>query len=182
MENMLPLKWLPVPGYEGIYQISETGLIKSVDRKVLHGERFINVKGKIISQRINNSGYKEVRLCHEGKTKTTFIHILKATAFIPNPENKKEVNHIDGNKLNNELTNLEWINHSENMKHAYSIGLCKKSKQVKKITDNCLQLTFPSIKKAAEFYSIPYSTCKNYLNGNRKNPTCLQYEFVTPAA
>lgn len=70
------------------------------------------------------TGYYLVTLVHEGKRKNQFIHRLLAKHFIPNPENKPQVNHIDGNKQNNLLSNLEWVTAKENAQHAVRIGLC----------------------------------------------------------
>jgi hypothetical protein len=80
--------------------------------------------GAILNQCISKTGYKVVSL----HRKTTKLHRLLAIAFIPNPNNYTIINHIDGNKLNNELSNLEWCNHSHNLKHAYDIGLRKPTK------------------------------------------------------
>ncbi len=102
--------------------------------------------------------------------------LYKIDTLLENPNNKCCINHIDGNKLNNSLNNLEWVTTSENMKHAYKLGLVVSLPgRCKKIIDKCSGAVFESIKNAADYYLIPYSTCKNYLNGNRPNPTCLQY-------
>ena len=71
---------------------------------------------------LSKVGYEMVHLSHEGTNKHRAIHRLVAIAFIDNPDNLPEVNHIDGNKLNNSVDNLEWCSRSQNMKHAYSIG------------------------------------------------------------
>ena len=93
--------WKDIEGYEGAYQISNFGRIKN--------------KIKILSPQINNCGYLRIIL----KNKHYSIHRLVALAFLPNPENKPQVNHIDGNKTNNYVTNLEWVTASENQKHNY---------------------------------------------------------------
>ena len=127
-------------------------------------------------QRIDRGGYLTVRLSKKGKDSTIYVHRLLGFAFIPNPDAKPMINHKDGNKLNNSISNLEWVTHAENMKHAYLIGLViNLPGRCRKIIDRCTGKIFESIKIAAEFNLIPYSTCKNYLNGNRSNPTCLGY-------
>lgn len=108
-------EWRDIKDYEGLYQVSNTGKIKSLYRdtgKILTGE--IIQKGK---------GYLRVELTQNKKVKRFLVHRLVAQAFIPNPENKPEVNHIDGNTLNNNASNLEWCTHRENINHAWETGL-----------------------------------------------------------
>lgn len=172
MENGL---WKPVYGYEGYYEINEKGIIKGVERVIHFKNLCRKINAKILSSRINNCGYLEVRLSKDGRTKTRPVHVLLAEVFIPNPDNKPEVNHINGNKIDNRIENLEWVTHSENMLHAYALGLCPTIDKEKPVVDVCEGRVFPSVRKAAEYYTIPYSTVKGYLNGNRNNPTCLRY-------
>jgi len=105
--------WKDVNGYEGLYQVSNLGRVESLQRDV----------NLILKPRLRRDGYLIVSLSKNGKVKSKPIHRLVATAFIPNPDNKKTVNHKDGNKLNNHVTNLEWNTSSENNKHAYNIGI-----------------------------------------------------------
>ncbi len=167
MEETIKISaWRTICGYEGLYLINLQGGIKSLQKRN---------PGKIIKSRIDRGSYLTIRLFKGGKCKTQYLHRLLAVSFIPNPDSKMFVNHIDGNKLNNSLTNLEWATHSENIKHAYEKGLCKSESRNVAIVDICTNKKFPSIKMAAASYLIPYSTCKAYLNGGRKNITCLRY-------
>lgn len=118
--------WKDVIGYEGLYQISSIGNIKGLERLV-KGLRNTDVllSEKSKATRIHKKGYVYTDLCKNGEVKTKSIHRLVATAFIPNPENKRCVNHKDGNKQNNASDNLEWNTHKENRNHATETGLWK---------------------------------------------------------
>lgn len=120
MENI----WFRIPFYDSETYVRKTGEVKSITYFSKVGRREKN-----ISTKINYGGYPIVMIRHKGKQKTVRIHRLLAIMFIPNPFKKPHVNHIDGNKENYALENLEWCTRSENMKHAYKIGL-------KKPTDN----------------------------------------------
>ena len=104
--------WKDIKGYEGLYQVSNLGNVRSMDRITRDGRK---IKGKNIKPHTNgNSRYLRVALCNNGKIKYENIHRLVAKAFIPNPENKPEVNHKDENPSNNFIDNLEWMTSKEN--------------------------------------------------------------------
>lgn len=115
--------WRDVKGYEGYYQISSSGRVRSLDRYVIGrgGKRLI--KGKILTPKEKKQGYLDIQLSKAGKSRSFRIHRLVAGAFIPNPENKAEVNHLDGVKGNNRAKNLEWSTREENIDHAVKNGL-----------------------------------------------------------
>lgn len=104
--------WRDVPNYEGLYMVSSIGRVKSIRRKNSVG-RYI--KEKIFSARENNHGYPSVSIMKNGKSKNVRVHRLVAEAFIPNPDNLPEVNHIDENKSNNRVENLEWVTQQQNI-------------------------------------------------------------------
>jgi hypothetical protein len=169
--------WKPVIGFEGSYEISESGLVRSLERKVSYASGTRQVKAKQLKTRINNRGYVEVRLSNNGETFTKLVHILSATAFVANPFNKPEVNHLDGNKLNNNYTNFAFVTHAENVQHAYDTGLIKKKAKI--IIDKCTGEEFKSSKDASVYHKIEYHTLRGYLNGSIKmNPTCLEYKKI----
>jgi hypothetical protein len=118
--------WKEVAGYEGLYEVSDEGRVRSIDRVVVYpkgGKRvFFGKERKPVSDRV---GYLQVQLYVEGTHKTFSIHRLVATAFVDNPYGKPHVNHIDGNKHNNSAGNLEWVTISENLLHAVRLGLVK---------------------------------------------------------
>ena len=115
--------WKPVIGYENYYEVSNKGRIRSLDRVTLFKDgKTRKFCGKIISLRaMNNSGYLTVGLHDTGKQKTFLVHRIVAEAFIENPNGYKEINHIDQNKLNNDVSNLEWCTHKENVNHGDEI-------------------------------------------------------------
>ena len=105
-------KWRDIPGYEGFYQVSDLGNIRSI--------RFNKIRNM---KSWDSHGYRAVELCMNNNRYTVGIHRLVALTFIPNPENKPEVNHKDRNKSNNNVENLEWVTQSENVAHAYRHGV-----------------------------------------------------------
>ena len=105
-------KWRAIPGYEGFYQVSDLGNIRSI--------RFNKIRNM---KSWDSHGYRAVELCMNNNRYTVGIHRLVALTFIPNPENKPEVNHKDRNKSNNNVENLEWVTQSENVAHAYRHGV-----------------------------------------------------------
>lgn len=107
--------WKDVPNYEGLYQVSNLGRVKSNHNTRYH-------KPKILTN-IPRNGYVSVILCKNKSQKNVFVHRLVAECFVPNPENKPCVNHIDGNKSNPCASNLEWCTQKENISHAINAGL-----------------------------------------------------------
>ena len=117
-------EWKDIKNYEGLYQVSNLGNVKSLERNKSNGKGLVKIDEKILTQNITNWGYGNVALYKNGARKHHKVHRLVAEAFIPNPNNKEQINHIDGNKLNNNVNNLEWNTRIENMNHARINGLC----------------------------------------------------------
>lgn len=108
--------WKDIKGYEGLYQISNLGRVKSLGNEYRKKEKYLKLQ-------YSRDGYQRLGLRKSGVAKCEYIHRLVAIAFIPNPLNKPQVNHIDGNKQNNKVNNLEWVTPFENTHHAYKNNL-----------------------------------------------------------
>lgn len=119
--------WKDIPGYEGLYQASIYGYIRSVDRIVYKGKKYVptKIKGKIISPWVDKTGYLKANLYKNGKRKCEKMHQLIAKTFIPNPERKATVNHKDENPFNNTVLNLEWMTNKENVNYGTRIQRVK---------------------------------------------------------
>ena len=132
--------WKDIKGYEGLYQISNFGKVKSLAReKFGNGKSIIKTKEIILKAGINSGGYYTVVLHKNSKGTSTKVHRLVAEHFIKNPKNNLFVNHINAIKTDNSIENLEWCTHLENMQHANRLGLISHRRGVKhhkaKLTD-----------------------------------------------
>lgn len=113
--------WKEIKGYEGLYKVSEKGVVASIDRCVTYSNGATNMhKGKRLKPD-SLRGYERVVLSKNGETKRFQVHRLVAMTFIDNPKNKPQVNHIDGDKNNNNVSNLEWCTAQENEKHSFEV-------------------------------------------------------------
>ena len=110
--------WKDIENYEGKYQVSDLGRVRSLERDIYYQNGTIHhLKEKMLVQRIDKYGYMRVNLYLNGKIKTILTHRLVAEAFIPNPENKPQINHRDEVKTNNVVENLEWCSAQENVNY-----------------------------------------------------------------
>lgn len=155
-------QWKEIKGFPK-YQISTLGNIKSLTKKK---------KGGLLVPQINQKGYYSVLLYKDGKPNSKKIHRLVAETFIPNVENKEQVNHIDGNKLNNNINNLEWCTNSENQIHAYKNKL-EKPRYQRIIEQYDLEgnyiRTFEYIRDAGKSLNIDESSIAKCCRGKRKS-------------
>lgn len=153
--------WKDIAGYEGLYQISNFGNVKSF--YMWNINKYIKRKQpKILKLTENEHGYYRVSLIKNKKRKHKRVHRLVAEAFIPNIENKPQVNHIDGNKQNNCVDNLEWATRDENMKHAWRTGLINTTKKIFQYDiNNNLIKEWKSLSEAGRKIGIcPQSICE----------------------
>lgn len=174
--------WKPIKGYEGKYEVSNLGRVRSLDRFVRsgRGNGLKILSGRFISP-VNTGGYLRVALRQMGSSSNFFVHRLVATAYIDNPKNKRCVNHKDCNRQNNLVENLEWVTHKENSQHAstkgrykpatrHSIDMASLAKQKKvKATQikTGLILDFASIKEFAAHVGLPKSYIYKSVNKGR---------------
>lgn len=125
--------WHPCAGYETHYEVSNIGNVRSIERMVLHEEGGLKRNpSKVLKHGKGKNGYLTVSFSVDAVKSNHSVHRLVARAFIPNESNKPQVNHIDGNKHNNCVENLEWVTCSENMRHAFDV--LKIGKQSQAIT------------------------------------------------
>ncbi|WP_312364012.1 NUMOD4 motif-containing HNH endonuclease [Sphingobacterium sp.] len=171
-------QWKPCSGYEGFYEVSTFGNIRSIR------------KNKILKPTKNKYGYCKVSLTGDNSYKTVNVHRVIAQTFIPNPENKPQVNHKDGNKANNRVDNLEWSTREENMQHAHLNGLMNlpsgnrhcyfniKSDlhpRAKALINVETKEIYGCIKDCAKVLNIKEGTLRGWLNEPRINPTKIVY-------
>ncbi len=159
--------WRDVPGYEGLYQVSDRGQVFSVRRKKL---RKLNDTGR---------GYLQVALAKDGQRTHPLVHRLVAEAFIPNLENKPQINHINGDKTDNRVENLEWCTMSENLFHRHQILHQPGGRCCPVVCVNTGQ-AYPSAKVAAKALGVPRQSilriCRKQQKATRKNN--LHFKFL----
>lgn len=171
-------EWRDIEGYEGYYQVSNYGQVRSLDRWRKAGTGGYIQKGQIIKPQISKDGYNRINLYKEGKCKHHNVHRLVANAFIPNPEYKEQVNHIDGDKMNNEVWNLEWNTPQENTIHAWENGFCSKESQEKQILCHQNNKIYRSLHHAAKELRLSASNICNILKGKRISTGGYTFEYV----
>ena len=153
--------WKNIEGYEGKYQVSNLGRVKSMigQEKVLHPKKHRN-------------GHLQIGLHKDKKRKTMYIHRLVAQAFIPNPDNLPQVNHIDENKENNHVDNLEWCTNQYNTEYSQAKAVIA----VDKISG--LKVEFSSIMKAERMTGIDHSHIIRCCQGKRRSTGGFYWHYV----
>ena len=173
--------WKAIAGYEGLYEVSDLGRIKSLK----YG------KEKILKPRKNTRGYLHVVLCKDGKAKNSKVHRLVAEAFIPNPNNLATVNHKDEVKTNNTVVNLEWMSQKDNTNYGTrnkrageaiskaNINNPMFSKQVQMLDKSTGELlaTFPSLMEAERVTGIAQPNISSCCLGKRKSTGGYKWRY-----
>lgn len=164
-------QWLSVPNYDGYYEVSNLGNVRSV-RYSQSGEV---IYSRTLQPSTKERGYLGVVLSKQSDTKNHLVHRLVAMAFLPNPKHLIAVNHIDGNKTNNNVTNLEWCTDRDNLLHAYKIGLKKGNcKAVVCVETNEV---FDSVSSANKAMGVTYSHIGDICNNSPLYKTAFGYHW-----
>ena len=167
--------WLPIKGYEGIYEVSNMGQVRSLERYEWNSVKKMEYqrirKGRILIASLDSEGYKKLTLAKNDINVSRVIHKLVAKEFVPNPENKPQVNHKNGIKSDNRAENLEWVTHTEQMRHAFSTGLARIEPNVllnhAQVREIRLRYKFEKIshRTLAKEYGVCKSTITNIVSG-----------------
>ncbi len=163
--------WKPIDGYSGIYEVSNLGNVRSY-RNGKHGTRIVPYF--IVGQR--GKHYRNVVLCDKDKgQKSAYVHALVAKHFVPNPNGFNEINHIDGDKMNNRADNLEWCTHKENMEHARKTGLCSCNQKAVCCIETMER--YESVTQAAQETGISRTAINNCIVGRSKTAGGYRWEY-----
>ena len=157
--------WKDIEGYEGLYQVSKLGEVYSFK------------SNKYLKKLTNKGGYLRVQLCKHGKVTNQSIHRLVAEAFIPNPDNKPQVNHIDENKGNNTVSNLEWVTAKENCNHGTRSKRLYKPIRAIDIANGEYN-HYVSVNECAEKLNLKYQNISAVLNGRQKTAGGFIFEYA----
>jgi hypothetical protein len=178
-------QWKPIEGYEGLYEVSNTGKVKSLKRSVIAKDgRILPVCEKILRQNKTKATDRHpiqryaVELWMDNKRKRKMVHRLVADAFLSNPEGKPQVNHKDGYPSNNNINNLEWATNGENLKHAYDNKLHTKHNTKAIVATNKItgaKLMFESVAEAARHFNVTEGAVKAPLKGYGRSKSCCGY-------
>ena len=168
----LKKEWKEIKGYEGKYIVSNYGEVISLPRyKQNHSKKQYVDPKEILKYTSPNNGYVYVCLYDKNKLKNMRLHKLVAQAFIPNPFNLPQINHIDGNKQNNRADNLQWCTCKENIIHAYKIGLAENKNKIKvnqyDLKGNLIN-TYESMIEASKYTGISIGSISLCINNKRK--------------
>ena len=175
-------EWRDVADYEGLYQVSSEGRVKSLERTFIDKSgRKQTVKERILKPGMDKGGYLRIDLCASGKSRMFSVHRLVCQAFHDNPENKLDVNHINENKTDNRACNLEWSTRKKNCNHGTrNVRMAEtKSKQVGQYTLNGeLIKVWSSATEAERRAGFDHSAISKVAIGKRKTAYGFRWKYV----
>ena len=162
--------WKDIREYYDLYQVSNLGRVRSTGK--------YGTKGQIIRPCVGR-GYYKVQLYKNKKSRCIYVHRLVATAFLPNPYRKEQINHIDGNKFNNRLDNLEWATRDENWQHAIDTGLVPwKTKKVIQLKNGVVINEYKNAYQASKLSGIKYPNIWYVLNGKYHTAGGFEWKYL----
>jgi hypothetical protein len=163
--------WKDVKGFEGIYQVSSTGILKCLERRIKRPKKGEYISKSILRKgNIGKRGYVQIPLSKNGKRYSKTMHQIVAVSFLENPNNYKEVNHINGIKHDNRVENLEWCSRSENIIHAVKTGLLPVTKGSERIQSKITEEQAIEIKYSDKsIKGITFAKKYNVTNANISN-------------
>jgi hypothetical protein len=165
--------WRPVSGYEGYYEVSNLGQVRSVARRIVHTNGHIQTFGvRTLKTMLHRDGYLYTRLCVGGVCRKFFVQRLVAGAFVPNRKGTPQVNHKNGIKADNRAENLEWVTAQENIAHAFAIG----RRQPRPIKCLNTETVFPGMNAAAKALGLYTGNVAAVLRGDRKHTKGFRFE------
>lgn len=170
MEKLFNEIWKPVKGFEGLYEVSNKGNVRSLDRHLMWGNQYCLFKGKPMKPFPNSMGYLRVRLCKNSKVKNYYVHRLVAEAFIPNPNDLPFIDHINTIRDDNRVENLRWCSQKENCNNPLTrehLTYQKTNKPIYYIDEQGKKIHFKSISEAARKIGCYQSTITRALKENR---------------
>lgn len=166
--------WKDISGFLGVYQVSNLGRVRSLDRKIYtqNGKLHSSTKGKVIKHFKTKEGYHRVQLCLNGRNKKFLVHRLVAQSFVPNDTLKLEVNHKNANKDDNTASNLEWVTRKENVKHSFELNLVYRDKGEQRYNAKLNDDIVREMRKLYNTGDYKISFIAKLFNVDRKTASC----------
>lgn len=179
-------EWRDIKGYEGLYQVSNLGRVKRISKLKSIDKGYVSKRDRMLKPGVRKDGYLFVGLSINNELKTYNIHRLVAMAFIENELKLEEVNHIDENKTNNEVNNLEWCTHEYNVNYGNRNYRAKKSLTNGKLSKKVVQFfhgvkvrEYASIQEVKRIYGYNHAHISDCCNGKRTQAYGFQWKFAS---